>query len=165
MTYTCERPMSLVMAEPSTLLNQDVEELEDAFTKMKQERDLWEERFHALSRKHQELQLESKDKNALIELLEDREVKRQRETQGLSSSSMPQPSGAWKKNVDQLILEKTQMRTSFESEIQHIRRKYAPAARSSDVVVRDPQDDQSPFLLYFVFLVSEIVLSVILPII
>ena len=36
--YACERPMSLVVAEPSTLSNQDVEELEDALIKMKQVR-------------------------------------------------------------------------------------------------------------------------------
>ena len=40
---------------------------------------MWEERFHALSKKHEELQLESKDKNTLIELLEDRVTKRKRE--------------------------------------------------------------------------------------
>jgi hypothetical protein len=84
---------------------------------------MWEERFHALSRKHEELQLESKDKDALIELLEDQAVKRQREPEGLSSSIMPQPSGAWKKIVDQLVIEKAQMKTSFESEIRRIRRK------------------------------------------
>ncbi|KAI5427739.1 hypothetical protein KIW84_032955 [Lathyrus oleraceus] len=72
MSYACERPMSMVVAEPLTLPKQDVEELEDALAKMKQERDMWEERFHALSRKHEELQLESKDKDALIELFEDR---------------------------------------------------------------------------------------------
>ena len=51
----------MVVVDPLTLPNQDVEELEDAFSKMKQERDMWEERFHALSRKHEELQLDSKD--------------------------------------------------------------------------------------------------------
>ncbi|KAI5389715.1 hypothetical protein KIW84_075130 [Lathyrus oleraceus] len=40
MSYACERPMSLVVGEPSTLPNQDVEELEDALAKMKQERDM-----------------------------------------------------------------------------------------------------------------------------
>ncbi|KAI5438066.1 hypothetical protein KIW84_023979 [Lathyrus oleraceus] len=89
MSYACERPMSLVVVEPSTLPNQYVEELEEALIKMKKERDMWEERFHALSRKHEELQLESRDKDALIELLEDRAVKRQREPEGSSSSSMP----------------------------------------------------------------------------
>ncbi|KAI5436177.1 hypothetical protein KIW84_022584 [Lathyrus oleraceus] len=100
MLYACERPMSMVMAEASTPLNQDVEKLEDAFTKMKQETDMWEEWFHDLSRKHEELHLESKDKDALIEILKDRSVKRLREPKGLPSSSMPQPSGAWKKIVD-----------------------------------------------------------------
>ncbi|KAI5384904.1 hypothetical protein KIW84_071767 [Lathyrus oleraceus] len=133
-SYACERLMSLVISEPSTLLNQDIEELEDALAKMKQEKDMWEERFHALSRKHKELQLESKEKDVLIELLEDRVVKRQRELEGPPSSSMPQPSGAWKKIVHQLVLEKAQMKTSFESKIRRIRRKYAPAARSSDNV-------------------------------
>jgi hypothetical protein len=137
MPYPCERPMSMVVVEPLTLPNQDVEELEDALAKMKQEKDMWEERFRALSKKHEELQLESKDKDALIELLEDRVTKRQREPE-VSSSSMPQPSVAWKKIVDQLVLEKTQMKTSFETEIRHIRRKYAPAVRSSDVISRDP---------------------------
>ena len=60
---------------------------------------------------------ESKDKDALIELLEDRAVKRQREPEGPSPSSMPHPSNAWKKIVDQLVLKNTQMKTSFESEI------------------------------------------------
>jgi hypothetical protein len=66
------------------------------------------------------LQLESKDKDALIEILEDRAMKRQRDPKGLSSSRMPQPSGAWKKIIDQLVLEKTQMKTTFESEIRRI---------------------------------------------
>ncbi|KAI5436525.1 hypothetical protein KIW84_022861 [Lathyrus oleraceus] len=55
---------------------EDIEELKDALTKMKQEKDMWEELFHDLSRKHEELQLELKDKDALIEILEDRAVKR-----------------------------------------------------------------------------------------
>ncbi|KAI5444279.1 hypothetical protein KIW84_012781 [Lathyrus oleraceus] len=48
MSYTCERPISMVVAEPSTQPNQDIEELEDALAKMKQERDLWEEQFRFL---------------------------------------------------------------------------------------------------------------------
>ena len=79
MPYACERPMSMVVVEPLILPNQDVEELEDVLAKMKQEKDMWEKWFHALSRKHEELQLESKDKDVLIELLEDRVIKRQRE--------------------------------------------------------------------------------------
>jgi hypothetical protein len=131
-----ERPMSMVVVEPLTLPNQDIEELEDALSKMKQERDLWEERFHALNRRHVKLQIESRNKDALIEILEERVVKRHREPKDLSSSSMPHPSGAWKKIVDQLVLEKAQMKTSFESEIRHIQRKYATASRSPDTVVR-----------------------------
>ena len=42
MPYPCERPMSMVMVEPLTLPNQDIEELEDALAKMKQERDMLE---------------------------------------------------------------------------------------------------------------------------
>ncbi|KAI5400594.1 hypothetical protein KIW84_065471 [Lathyrus oleraceus] len=137
MPYPCERPMSKVVVEPLTLPNQDVEELEDALAKMKREKDMWEERLHALSKKHEELQLESKDKDALIELLEDRVTKIQREPE-VSSSSMPQPSIAWKKIVDQLVLEKTQMKPSSKTEIRRIQRKYTPAAKSSDVVVRHP---------------------------
>ena len=53
--YPCERPMSMVVVEPLTLPNQDVEELQDTLIKMKQKKDMWEERFHALSRKHEEL--------------------------------------------------------------------------------------------------------------
>ncbi|KAI5445174.1 hypothetical protein KIW84_013430 [Lathyrus oleraceus] len=49
MLYACERNMSLVVVEPSTLPNQDIEELEDALTKIKQERDMWKERLHAFS--------------------------------------------------------------------------------------------------------------------
>ncbi|KAI5418302.1 hypothetical protein KIW84_042803 [Lathyrus oleraceus] len=48
---------------------------------------------------------------------------------------MPLPSGAWKKIIDHLVLEKAQMKTSFTSEIRCIRRKYAPATRSSDIVL------------------------------
>jgi hypothetical protein len=40
MPYACERPMSLVVAEPSTLPNRDIEELEDALAKLKQEKDM-----------------------------------------------------------------------------------------------------------------------------
>ncbi|KAI5419999.1 hypothetical protein KIW84_043971 [Lathyrus oleraceus] len=137
MPYPCERPMSMVVVEPLILPNKDVEELEDVLIKMKQEKDMWEERFHASSKKHEELQLESKDKDALIELLEDRMTKRQREPE-VSSSSMPQSSVSWKKIVDQLVLEKTQMKASFETKIRRIRRKYTPLSRSSDIVVRDP---------------------------
>ncbi|KAI5431076.1 hypothetical protein KIW84_035294 [Lathyrus oleraceus] len=138
MSYACERPMSMVVVEPPTLPNQDIEELEDALAKMKQEKDLWEERYHALNQKHKELQLELKDKDTLIEILEERAVKRHRESEDLFSSSMPQPSDAWKKIIDQLVLEKAQLKTFFESEIRCIRRKYTPLARSSDAVVRDP---------------------------
>ena len=140
MPYLGERPIPMVVVEPLTLPNHDVEELEDSLANMKQEKDMWEECFRALSKRHEELQLESKDKDALIELLEDRVTKRQREPE-VSSSSMPQPSVAWKKIVDQLVLEKTQMKASFETEIRRIRRKYAPSSRSSDTVVRDPKDD------------------------
>ena len=105
MPYPCERPMSMVVLEPLTLPNKDVEELEDALTKMKQENDMWEERYRAFSKKHEESQLEPKDKDSLIELLEYRVIKRRREPE-VSSSSMPQPSVAWKKIVVQLVLEK-----------------------------------------------------------
>ncbi|KAI5418295.1 hypothetical protein KIW84_042797 [Lathyrus oleraceus] len=114
-----------------------VEELEDALAKMEREKDMREERFHALSKKHEELQLESKDKDALIELLEDRVTNRQRDPE-VSSFSMPQPFVSWKMIIDQLVLETNQMKVSFETEIRRIRRKYAPATRSSDVVVRNP---------------------------
>ncbi|KAI5413579.1 hypothetical protein KIW84_057953 [Lathyrus oleraceus] len=42
MLYAFERPMYVVVVEPSTLPNQDINELEDALAQMKQERDLWE---------------------------------------------------------------------------------------------------------------------------
>ncbi|KAI5436025.1 hypothetical protein KIW84_022455 [Lathyrus oleraceus] len=90
MSYACERPMSLVVVEPSTLPNQDVEGLEDAFAKMKQDIDI----------------------------------------------KLSQPSGAWKKIVGQLVLEKAHMKTTFEFKIRRIRRKYAPIARSSDAIAK-----------------------------
>ena len=55
MPYDYPRPTPMVVAGPSTLPNQDVEKLEDALAKMKQEKNMWEERFHALSKKHEEL--------------------------------------------------------------------------------------------------------------
>ncbi|KAI5443585.1 hypothetical protein KIW84_012287 [Lathyrus oleraceus] len=55
MPYPFERLMSMVVVEPLTLPNQDIEELEDALAKMKRENDMWEERFHALSKKHEKL--------------------------------------------------------------------------------------------------------------
>ncbi|KAI5389038.1 hypothetical protein KIW84_074624 [Lathyrus oleraceus] len=122
MPYPCERPMSMVVVETLTLPNQDVEELEDTLVKMKQEKDMWEERFRALSKKHEELQLDSKDKDALIELLKNRVTKRQI-VDTVIPSSMPQPFVAWKKIVDQLFLEKTQI---------------VDTVIPSDIVVRDP---------------------------
>ena len=54
------------------------------------------------------------------------------------------------------------MKISFESEIRRILRKYAPIARPYDEVSRDPYDDSFLFSCIYI-LVSEIVLSVILP--
>ncbi|KAI5437491.1 hypothetical protein KIW84_023560 [Lathyrus oleraceus] len=48
---------------------------------------------------------------------------------------MPQPFVAWKRIIDQLLLEKTQMKASFETEIRRIRRKYAPTARPYDIIM------------------------------
>ncbi|KAI5440710.1 hypothetical protein KIW84_010256 [Lathyrus oleraceus] len=45
MPYPCERPMSMVVVEPLTFPNQDVEKLEDALAKMKQEKDMCEKTF------------------------------------------------------------------------------------------------------------------------
>ena len=73
-----------------------------------------------------ELQLELKDKDALIEILEERATKRarqrerERDPDDLFSSSIPRPSGAWKKIVDHLIIEKAQMKTTYELEIRRI---------------------------------------------
>ncbi|KAI5444277.1 hypothetical protein KIW84_012779 [Lathyrus oleraceus] len=92
MLHACERPISMVVAEPSTHPNQDVEELEFTLAKMKQERDLWEEQFHALNQKQVESQLELKYKDALIEILEEHALKRERDPEDLFSSSIPQYS-------------------------------------------------------------------------
>jgi hypothetical protein len=89
-------------------------------------------------------------------------VKRQREPEDLFSSSIPQPSGAWKKIVDRLVLEEAHMQIAFESEIRRIRMKYTRLASSYDAVARDLWDDSFlPSCIYI--LVSEILLSVILP--
>ena len=69
MLYPCERPTSMVMANPLTLPKQDVEELEDTLAKMKQERDMWEERFHALSRKHRSCSLSQRTNMRLLNFL------------------------------------------------------------------------------------------------
>ena len=46
-----------MLTEKRKALKSSIQELEDALAKMKQEKDMWEERFHALSRKHEELWL------------------------------------------------------------------------------------------------------------
>ncbi|KAI5425980.1 hypothetical protein KIW84_031705 [Lathyrus oleraceus] len=48
---------------------------------------------------------------------------------------MPHPSVAWRKIVDQLVLEKTQMKASFETEIRRIRRNQS----SPTPVIPPPQ--------------------------
>ncbi|KAI5445271.1 hypothetical protein KIW84_013491 [Lathyrus oleraceus] len=119
MPYDYPRPTPLVMAGPSTLPNQDVEELRD------------EDLSRAWIREREELLQQIKEKDALIEFLEHQVIDDPNDTW---TSLLPQSSKFWKRKYDRLAKEKADMEAAYEREIKKLCVSHLPASRAS----RDP---------------------------
>ncbi|XP_050920338.1 uncharacterized protein LOC127137975 [Lathyrus oleraceus] len=127
--YAYEKPMSLVVATSPTIHIKGIEEFQEALVRMEQEKDAWEDEFHASNLKKIELQKELKDMDDLIELLEQRAMKRSRNQEDLFSSNISSStnlpiSSVWKDIVDQLVMEKDVMKNNYEREIKRLHKKY-----------------------------------------
>ncbi|KAI5409778.1 hypothetical protein KIW84_055290 [Lathyrus oleraceus] len=109
MPYEYPRPTPLVVAGPSTLLSQKVEELRD------------EDRSRAWIREREELLQQIREKDALIEFLEHQVIDDPDDT---STSLLPQSSKFWKRKYDPLAKEKAYMEAAYEREVKRLRAAY-----------------------------------------
>ncbi|KAI5415778.1 hypothetical protein KIW84_040989 [Lathyrus oleraceus] len=119
MPYDYPRPTPLVVAGPSTLPNQGVEELRE------------EDLSRAWIREREELLHQLKEKDALIEFLEHQVIDDPNDTW---TSLLPQSSKFWKRKYDRLAKEKADMEAVYEREIKKLCASRLPASRAS----RDP---------------------------
>ncbi|KAI5435909.1 hypothetical protein KIW84_022363 [Lathyrus oleraceus] len=119
MPYDYPRPTPLVVAGPSTLPNQGVEELRD------------EDLSHAWIREREELLQQIKEKDAMIKFLEHQVIDNPNDAW---TSLLPQSSKFWKRRYDRLAKEKADMEAAYEREIKKLRAIYLSASRAS----RDP---------------------------
>lgn len=107
---------------------------------MKQEKDAWEDKFHTSNLKKIKLQKKLKEKDDLIELLEQRAMKRSRNQENLFSSNISSSthlptSGVWKGIVDQLVMEKDVMKSNYETDTKRLRKKYRLGVGSSSDMI------------------------------
>ncbi|KAI5409555.1 hypothetical protein KIW84_055106 [Lathyrus oleraceus] len=117
MPYEYPRPTPLVMAEPSTLPDQGVEELRD------------EDRSRAWIREREELLQQIKEKDALIEFVEHQVID---DPDDAWTSLLPQSSKFWKRKYDQLAKKKADMKAAYEREVKRLRASYLPVSRALD---------------------------------
>ena len=117
MPYEYPRPTPLVVAGPSTLPNQGVEELRD------------EDRSRAGIREREELLQQIKEKNALIEFLEHQVID---DPNDAWTSLLPQSSKFWKRKYDRLAKEKANMEAAYEKEVKRLRASVLPMSRAID---------------------------------
>jgi hypothetical protein len=117
MPYDYPRPTPLVVAGPSTLPNQGVEELRD------------EDLSRAWIREREELLQQIKEKDALIEFLEHQVID---DPNDAWTSLLPQSSRFWKRKYDRLAKEKADMEAAYEREVKRLRAAYLPVSRALD---------------------------------
>jgi hypothetical protein len=117
MPYECPRPTPLVVAGPSTLPSQGVEELRD------------EDRSRAWIREREELLQQIREKDALIEFLEHQVID---DPDDALTSLLPQSSKFWKRKYDRLAKEKADMEAAYEREVKRLRATYLPVSRALD---------------------------------
>ncbi|KAI5416328.1 hypothetical protein KIW84_041402 [Lathyrus oleraceus] len=117
MPYEYPRPTPLVVAGPSTLPDQGVEELRD------------EDRSRAWIREREELLQQIKEKDALIEFLEHQVIN---DPNDAWTSLLPQSSKFWKRKYDRLAKEKEDMEAAYEEEVKRLRASYLPVSRALD---------------------------------
>ncbi|KAI5397016.1 hypothetical protein KIW84_063009 [Lathyrus oleraceus] len=117
MPYEYPRPTPMIMAGPSTLPNQGVEELRD------------EDRSRAWIREREELLQQIKEKDALIEFLEHQVID---DPDNVCTSLLPQSSKFWKRRYDRLAKEKADMEAAYEREVKRLRASCLPVSRALD---------------------------------
>ncbi|KAI5402209.1 hypothetical protein KIW84_050002 [Lathyrus oleraceus] len=105
MPYEYPRPTPLVVAGPSTLPNQGVEELRD------------EDLSRAWIHEREELLQQIKEKDALIEFLEHQVID---DPNDAWTSLLPQSSKFWKRRYDRLAKEKADMEAAYEREVKRL---------------------------------------------
>ena len=113
MPYEYPRPTPLVVAGPSTLPNQGVEESRD------------EDRSRAWICEREELLQQIKEKDALIEFLENQVIDYPDDA---LTSLLPQSSKFWKRKYDRLAKEKADMEAAYEREVKRLRAYYLPVS-------------------------------------
>ncbi|KAI5436229.1 hypothetical protein KIW84_022628 [Lathyrus oleraceus] len=117
MPYEYPRPTPLVVAGPSTLPDQGVEELRD------------EDHSRAWVREREELFQQIREKDALIEFLEHQVID---DPDDAWTSLLPQSSKFWKRKYGRLAKEKTDMEAAYEREVKRLRASYLPVSRALD---------------------------------
>ena len=151
MPYPRQEPLYVLIEEPTPYYMTDVEVLQVALTKARQERDVWKSKYQVVNFENEELRKEAKVKNDLLQfqedwlavkdkeihrqstLLQQHEDKRKKRSEDLfSSDSQPSSkiqkmsekdpsSGGWKLIVEQLIQEKEEQRVYYERKIQELK--------------------------------------------
>ncbi|KAI5429853.1 hypothetical protein KIW84_034439 [Lathyrus oleraceus] len=117
MPYEYPRPTPMIMAGPSTLPNQGVEELRE------------EDRSRAWIREREELLQQIKEKDALIEFLEHQVIY---DPDDVWTSLLPRSSKFWKRKYDRLAKEKVDMEAAYEREVKRLHASYLPMSRALD---------------------------------
>ncbi|XP_050898392.1 uncharacterized protein LOC127105264 [Lathyrus oleraceus] len=120
MPYALEKPpFPYAITSSSTITIENREEFQEILDRLKLERDTWEGKYHVLNDKKMKMEQQLKEKDDLIEILEQQAVKKQEEQEGLllskvqpfhEYSSIPPTSGAWKGIVDKLMIENAQLK-------------------------------------------------------
>ena len=127
MPYDSQPPMFPVVPQPTTIPIEDMSEYQEVLARTKLERDTWESKFHALQDEKMELLEQIKAKDALLlqkeELLSQHVQKKQKREDLFSSGVLPS-SDSWKGVADKLVVEKAQMKSYYEMEIQKLKRKF-----------------------------------------
>ncbi|XP_050902226.1 uncharacterized protein LOC127112144 [Lathyrus oleraceus] len=133
MPYALEKPsFPFAITSPSTIPIEYMEEIQEVLDRLKLERGTWEGKYHILNDKKMKMDQQLKEKDDLIEILEQQVVKKQEEQEGLllakvqsfhEYSKIPPTLGAWKGIVDKLMIENAQLKRQ--------KRKHQPTARPS----------------------------------
>jgi hypothetical protein len=120
MPYALEKPsFPYAITSSSTIPIENREEFQEILARLKLERDTWEGKYHVLNDKKMKMEQQLKEKDDLIEILEQQAVKKQEEQEDLllskvhpfhEYSNIPLTSGAWKGIIDKLMVENAKLK-------------------------------------------------------
>ncbi|XP_050889168.1 uncharacterized protein LOC127094371 [Lathyrus oleraceus] len=120
MPYALEKPsFPFAITSSSTIPIENREEFQEVLDRLKLERDTWKGKYHGLNDKNMKMEQQLKEKDDLIEILEQQAVKKHEEQEGLllskvrpfhEYSSIPPTSGAWKGIIDKVTIENAQLK-------------------------------------------------------